>query len=86
MNNTQRIVRALELALRDSTTQIPSHCTIFRKPQMIDVVDGETLKAAVQAIINISKEDEVEVNVNVSGVDNVSYMKSDDLAMNISRL
>lgn len=81
MNNTQRIVRALELALRDSTTQIPSHCTIFRKPQMIDVVDGETLKAAIQAIINISKEDPEVAN---SG--NVSYMKSDDLAMNISRL
>lgn len=82
MNNTQRIVRALELALRDSTTQVPSHCTIFRKPLMVDVVDGETLKAAIQAIINISKEDEAEV----TNSDNVSYMKSDDLAKAVGYL
>lgn len=82
MNNTQRIVRALELALRDSTTQVPAHTTIFRKPQMVDVVDGETLKAAIQAIINISKEDEPEIAIT----GNVSYMKSDDLAKAVGYL
>ena len=82
MNSTQRIVRALELALHDSTTQVPSHTTIFRKPDMVDVVDGETLKAAIQAIINISKEDEPEV----TNLDNMSYMKSDDLAKAVGYL
>ena len=75
MNNTQRIVRALELALRDSTTQVPANHTLFRKPDMVDVVDGETLKAAIQAIINLAKEEP-----EVTNLDNVSYMKSDDLA------
>lgn len=60
MSDVQRIVKALELAIQDSTFQQPApHTTFFKRPEMINHIDGETLKAAVQAVINIYKEEQV---------------------------
>ena len=54
MTDVERIVNALQLAIQDSSSLVyGNRISMFSKPDMLTVVDGDQLKSAVQAIINI---------------------------------
>lgn len=52
-NDIQRIVKALDLAIKQSTYYVPENTKLFGKPEQVKQIDGNTLEAAVQTIINI---------------------------------
>lgn len=52
-NDINRIVKALDLAIKQSTYYVPESTKLFGKPEQIKQIDGNTLEAAIQTIINL---------------------------------
>lgn len=55
---TQKIVKALELAIKNSTYIVNEQVTLLKK-EPVEHINGETLKASIQSIIDLCKEETV---------------------------